>query len=162
FIDFSPVKSYPKPVQKPHPPILLGGAAKNVLQRVVAYGNGWMPTRMSPERLQENRNRLNELATAAGRDPATLPIRAFGAPNDALEREPRAFSLHRPHPGREGGRERGNPPPPLRARQGRGAPSVARPRLPPPPPPRGGGGGGGGDPEGAKIPEPAYAPHPHL
>jgi len=83
FIDFPPVKSYPKPVQKPHPPILLGGAAKNVLQRVVAYGNGWMPTRMSPERLQENRNRLNELATAAGRDPATLPIRVFGAPNDA-------------------------------------------------------------------------------
>ena len=83
FIDFPPVKSYPKPVQKPHPPILLGGAAKNVLQRVVAYGDGWMPTRMSPERIQENRNRLNELATAAGRDPATLPIRVFGAPNDA-------------------------------------------------------------------------------
>jgi probable F420-dependent oxidoreductase len=83
FIDFPAVKSYPKPVQKPHPPILLGGAAKNVLQRVVAYGDGWMPTRMSPERLQENRNRLNELATAAGRDPATLPIRVFGAPNDA-------------------------------------------------------------------------------
>jgi len=83
FIDFPPVKSYPKPVQKPHPPILLGGAAKNVLQRVVAYGDGWMPTRMSPGRIQENRNRLNELATAAGRDPATLPIRVFGAPNDA-------------------------------------------------------------------------------
>jgi probable F420-dependent oxidoreductase len=83
FIDFPAVKSYPKPVQKPHPPILLGGAAKNVLQRVVAYGDGWMPTRLSPERLQENRNRLNELATAAGRDPATLPIRVFGAPNDA-------------------------------------------------------------------------------
>jgi len=83
FIDFPAVKSYPKPVQKPHPPILLGGAAKNVLQRVVAYGDGWMPTRMSPERIEENRNRLNELATAAGRDPATLPIRVFGAPNDA-------------------------------------------------------------------------------
>jgi len=83
FIDFPAVRSYPKPVQKPHPPILLGGAAKNVLQRVVAYGDGWMPTRMSPERIQDNRNRLNELATAAGRDPATLPIRVFGAPNDA-------------------------------------------------------------------------------
>src|SRR5262252_1066501 len=83
FFDFPPVKSYPKPVQKPHPPILLGGAAKNVLQRVVAYGDGWMPTRMSPERIQDNRNRLNALATAAGRDPATLPIRVFGAPNDA-------------------------------------------------------------------------------
>jgi probable F420-dependent oxidoreductase len=83
FIDFPPVMSYPKPVQKPHPPILLGGAAKNVLQRVVAYGDGWMPTRMSPERIQEHRNRLNELATAAGRDPATLSIRVFGAPNDA-------------------------------------------------------------------------------
>jgi alkanesulfonate monooxygenase SsuD/methylene tetrahydromethanopterin reductase-like flavin-dependent oxidoreductase (luciferase family) len=83
FIDFPPVKSYPKPVQKPHPPLLLGGAATNVLQRVVAYGDGWMPTRMSPEHIQENRNRLNELATAAGRAPATLPIRVFGAPNDA-------------------------------------------------------------------------------
>ena len=83
FIDFPLVRSYPKPIQKPHPPILLGGAAKNVLQRVVAYGDGWMPTRMSPERIQENRNRLNELATTAGRDPATLSIRVFGAPNDA-------------------------------------------------------------------------------
>jgi probable F420-dependent oxidoreductase len=83
FIDFPLVRSSPKPLQKPHPPILLGGAATRVLQRVVAYGDGWMPTRMSPERLQENRNRLNELATAAGRDPAALQIRVFGAPNDA-------------------------------------------------------------------------------
>ena len=38
YYDFPPVRSYPKPVQKPHPPVLLGGGARNVLQRVVAWG----------------------------------------------------------------------------------------------------------------------------
>ena len=38
YYDFPPVKCYPKPAQKPHPPVILGGMARNVLQRVVAWG----------------------------------------------------------------------------------------------------------------------------
>ena len=47
YYDFPPVKSIPKPVQSPHPPVYLGGKARNVFRRVVAYGDGWMPNRTS-------------------------------------------------------------------------------------------------------------------
>ena len=43
FVNFEPIWSWPKPVQKPHPPILLGGHSPQVLQRVVEYCDGWMP-----------------------------------------------------------------------------------------------------------------------
>jgi probable F420-dependent oxidoreductase len=43
YYDFPPVYCYPKPVQKPHPPVLLGGHASNVLQRVARYADGWLP-----------------------------------------------------------------------------------------------------------------------
>lgn len=84
FIHFPPVKSYPKPAQKPHPPIFLGGTAKNVLKRVAEYGNGWMPGRgVSPEQIRTAREELNKLAAQAGRDPKSIEITIFGLPNDA-------------------------------------------------------------------------------
>jgi probable F420-dependent oxidoreductase len=43
YVSFDPVWSWPKPVQRPHPPILLGGHSPQVLQRVVDYCDGWMP-----------------------------------------------------------------------------------------------------------------------
>jgi probable F420-dependent oxidoreductase len=55
YYDFPPVKSFPKPAQKPHPPVLLGGGATNVLQRVVAWGDGWLPNRITPDKLREPR-----------------------------------------------------------------------------------------------------------
>ena len=51
-IDFPPIYSSPKPVQKPHPPVLIGGNAPNVARRVVAWGDGWMPNRISPDQLK--------------------------------------------------------------------------------------------------------------
>lgn len=78
FYDFPPVWSFPKPCQKPHPPVLLGGAARNVLQRVVAWGDGWMPIRFTPDAIKQGRASLDELATAAGRDPKSLDITVFG------------------------------------------------------------------------------------
>ena len=44
FTHFPPVRSFPKPSQKPHPPVLLGSFAPNVFKRVVAWGDGWIPT----------------------------------------------------------------------------------------------------------------------
>jgi probable F420-dependent oxidoreductase len=82
YYDFPPVKSNPKPAQKPHPPILLGGAATNVLQRVVAWGDGWLPNRVTPEKLRESRATLDRLAKDAGRDPAKLTISVYGQPAD--------------------------------------------------------------------------------
>src|SRR5499427_6778939 len=64
--------------QKPHPPVLLGGTARNVLQRVVEWGDGWMPNRIAAEDIRRGRHTLNELAEQAGRDPTSLEILAFG------------------------------------------------------------------------------------
>jgi len=82
YYDFPPVKSFPKPLQKPHPPVLLGGGAKNVLQRVVAWGDGWLPNRITPEQLRESRGTLDRMAKDAGRDPATITISVYGQPVD--------------------------------------------------------------------------------
>jgi len=82
YYDFPPVKSNPKPAQKPHPPVLLGGAATNVLQRVVAWGDGWLPNRITPEQVRESRVTLERLAKDAGRDPSKLTISVFGQPPD--------------------------------------------------------------------------------
>jgi probable F420-dependent oxidoreductase len=82
YYNFPPVRSYPKPAQKPHPPVLLGGGAKNVLERVVAWGDGWLPNRITPEQLRESRATLDRLAKAAGRDPAALTISVHGQPAD--------------------------------------------------------------------------------
>jgi probable F420-dependent oxidoreductase len=82
YYDFPPVRSYPKPAQKPHPPVLLGGGAKNVLQRVVAWGDGWLPNRITPDQLRESRATLDRLAKEAGRDPSALTISVHGQPAD--------------------------------------------------------------------------------
>ena len=71
-VDLEPMWFWPKPVQKPYPPILLGGSGPSVLKRVVAYADGWMPNR------GEDLGRIGELqglARAAGRD--RLPITTY-------------------------------------------------------------------------------------
>ncbi len=82
YYDFPPVYCYPKPIQKPHPPVLLGGNAPNVLQRVVRWGDGWLPNRVTPDRIEESRQILDTLAAERGRDPASLTISVFGQPTD--------------------------------------------------------------------------------
>ena len=82
YYDFPPVKSYPKPAQRPHPPVLLGGMAKNVLRRVVTWGDGWMPNRTTPSRIEESRAMLDTLAAEAGRDPGAITISVFGQSAD--------------------------------------------------------------------------------
>ena len=77
-VDFDPIWCWPKPVQKPHPPVLVGGLGEKVLDRVVAYGDEWIPNRVkSPEELGERIAELQRRAEAAGRDP--IPVSVFGA-----------------------------------------------------------------------------------
>ncbi|HET8820598.1 MAG TPA: LLM class F420-dependent oxidoreductase [Thermoleophilaceae bacterium] len=77
-IDFDPIWIWPKPVQKPHPPVLVGGLGDKVYDRVVAYGDEWIPNRVqSPEALGERIRELQRRAEAAGRGP--IPVTVFGA-----------------------------------------------------------------------------------
>jgi alkanesulfonate monooxygenase SsuD/methylene tetrahydromethanopterin reductase-like flavin-dependent oxidoreductase (luciferase family) len=83
YYDFPPVRSFPKPAQKPHPPIILGSiTSRQVFQRIVAWGDGWMPVGVSLEEMKRGRETLNELAAQAGRDPRSIQIVAFFAPPD--------------------------------------------------------------------------------
>ena len=82
YYDFPALRSLPKPLQTPHPPILLGGTAPNVLKRVVAWGDGWIPHWVDLEQVAEARRRLDELASAAGRDPASLGITVYSDEQD--------------------------------------------------------------------------------
>ncbi|MFN8556543.1 MAG: LLM class F420-dependent oxidoreductase [Dehalococcoidia bacterium] len=82
-VAFDPIWSWPKPVQRPHPPILVGGSGgPHTFDRVVAYGDGWFPglARFESE-LGEGVERLHALAAAAGR-PSPVPITLFGVPED--------------------------------------------------------------------------------
>jgi alkanesulfonate monooxygenase SsuD/methylene tetrahydromethanopterin reductase-like flavin-dependent oxidoreductase (luciferase family) len=83
-VDFAPIFSWPKPVQDPHPPVLVGGSGAKVIDRVVAFGDGWMPGHQRDlaalgERIEE----LREKSAAAGRGP--LPVTIFGGKPDRLD-----------------------------------------------------------------------------
>jgi probable F420-dependent oxidoreductase len=86
-VDFDPIWCWPKPVQTPHPPVLVGGLGEKVLDRVVAYGDEWIPNRVkSPEALSERIVELQRRAEAGGRGP--IPVTVFGAKSEVrlLER----------------------------------------------------------------------------
>ena len=83
YVDFGPIWSWPKPAQRPHPPILVGGAGKGVIRRVLAYGDEWMPHAGMPvERLGARIRELRDAAGAAGHD-ADIPVTLQGAEPDA-------------------------------------------------------------------------------
>jgi probable F420-dependent oxidoreductase len=79
-VSFERIWSWPKPVQQPHPPVLVGGNGRTVLERVVAFGDEWLPNRVSDEDLPRRSRRLQELAADAGRDP--IPITIYGGSPD--------------------------------------------------------------------------------
>ena len=82
FVDFDPVWLYPKPKQKPHPPVLLGGETDYTVRRVVEFCDGWFPRPRPGWAPTAAVARLREAAIEAGRDPATLSIKVFNAPAD--------------------------------------------------------------------------------
>jgi probable F420-dependent oxidoreductase len=94
-VDFDRIWSWPKPIQKPHPPILVGGNGPRVVDRVVAFGDEWMPNRVADDdAMIERFGRLADRARAAGRDP--IPITMAGMMRDPtrIERFERA-GVHR-------------------------------------------------------------------
>lgn len=83
FVRFEKSWAWPKPIQKPHPPIIVGGGGARTLERVVRYGDEWMPLQMPPEELSKKIEQLNEMATKAGRGP--FPVGLFFSPEEPDE-----------------------------------------------------------------------------
>lgn len=82
YVNFDKSWSWPKPTQKPHPPVLLGGETKYTLQRVVDFCDGWFPRGRNPEALLGAWNELRDLAAKKGRDLKTISVSIFAAPPD--------------------------------------------------------------------------------
>jgi len=75
FVDFDPVYSYPKPVQDPHPPVMVGGAGPTTFDRVIDFGDGWMP--IYGRGTDELPQKIAELRERAGR---RVPVTMFAVP----------------------------------------------------------------------------------
>ena len=87
FVNFDPIFAWPKPVQKPHPPIHVGGAFPQGARRAIRYGDGWIPVAGRGD-LSDVLPEFRKMAQEAGRDPASIEITLFGlgADVDKLKR----------------------------------------------------------------------------
>jgi probable F420-dependent oxidoreductase len=83
FTEFEPIWSWPKPVQKPHPPVLLGGETKHTLRRIMDFCSGWIPRGRAFGDPQAQMARLKRYADEAGRKMSTVSTTLFGATPDA-------------------------------------------------------------------------------
>ncbi len=79
FVNFDKIWSYPKPLQKPHPPILMGGDGPTTFDRVIEFCNGWLPLGYRKTDIPQKITDLRRKAEAAGRDPKSISITVFGA-----------------------------------------------------------------------------------
>ncbi len=83
FVNLEPTWSWPKPIQRPHPPVIIGGETDYTINRVIEFGDGWLP-RASPNfDPTVGMTRLREAAGKAGRDMSSLSVSVFRAPPDA-------------------------------------------------------------------------------
>jgi probable F420-dependent oxidoreductase len=83
YVDFGPIFAWPKPVQKPHPPIIVAANLPNGLKRVARYGDGWMPMPGAGEtEPTQHIAALREHVAANGRDPAAFEISMYYCPPD--------------------------------------------------------------------------------
>jgi probable F420-dependent oxidoreductase len=83
YVNFDPIWSWPKPMRKAGPPIILGGETDYTLKRVVEYCDGWFPRPRQGFSGALAVERLRKIADGKGRDFKSLTITVFGAPNDA-------------------------------------------------------------------------------
>jgi len=83
-VDFPPMMTWPKPVQKPHPPVIVGGMFPHAARRAIRYGAGWIPHLRRPqyEDVTDFFPQFRQMTAEAGRDLAELPLTVWGAPAD--------------------------------------------------------------------------------
>lgn len=84
FVNFDKMNQWPKPAQKPHPPIIVGGAFPYAARRAIRYGDGWIPRadRLEKDGVGVLIDQFRQMASEAGRDPASLPITIFRVPDN--------------------------------------------------------------------------------
>jgi len=89
-VKFPQMMTWPKPIQRPHPPVIVGGAFPYGARRAIAYGDGWVPHARRPayDDVLTLLPEFRKMATAAGRDPASIPVTVFGVAEnvDAVRR----------------------------------------------------------------------------
>jgi alkanesulfonate monooxygenase SsuD/methylene tetrahydromethanopterin reductase-like flavin-dependent oxidoreductase (luciferase family) len=83
FVNFDAINSWPKPVQKPHPPIIIGGDGPRAVEHMVEYGDEWMPHPGRGGALADRIAEANQKLAEAGRSP--VPITIFGPEGDQAE-----------------------------------------------------------------------------
>ena len=86
-VDFDPLMAWPKPLQKPHPPIHVGGGWPFAARRAVLFGDGWAPIHGFGD-LAGKLPEFRSLAADSGRDPGALEITIFGLPGKARSIDP--------------------------------------------------------------------------
>lgn len=84
-VKFGPMMTWPKPVQKPHPPVIVGGAFPYGARRAIQYGDGWLPHARRPAYgdVITQFGEFRRLVKEAGRDPKSIPITVYGTAEDA-------------------------------------------------------------------------------
>jgi len=83
-VDFAPMMTWPKPLQKPHPPVIVGGMFPHAARRAIRYGDGWIPHSQRPqyEDVTDFLPQFRQMAAEAGRDLATVPVTVWGIQPD--------------------------------------------------------------------------------
>jgi probable F420-dependent oxidoreductase len=82
-VDFGPMMTWPKPVQKPHPPVIVGGAFPQAARRAVRYGDGWIPLAGRGGDVAAQLPEFRRMLAEAGRTAESCPVTIFSAPEDA-------------------------------------------------------------------------------
>ena len=85
FVDFAPIWSWPKPVQKPYPPIIMGAASSWGRERVARYCDGWIPLPAQMENIESDIADLEMRLKNHGRKLSDIEISFFWAPEDVEE-----------------------------------------------------------------------------
>jgi alkanesulfonate monooxygenase SsuD/methylene tetrahydromethanopterin reductase-like flavin-dependent oxidoreductase (luciferase family) len=90
-VNFERICCWPKPVQVPHPPVLVGGNGPRVIDRVVSYGDAWIPNRIGDDATMiEGFDRLATLSREAGREPIPITVAGMMRDPERIERFERA------------------------------------------------------------------------
>ncbi|MCC6716998.1 MAG: LLM class F420-dependent oxidoreductase [Acetobacteraceae bacterium] len=84
FVNFDEMMAWPKPVTKPHPPVIVGGAFPQGARRALRYGNGWIPI-AGRAPIADALMAFKQMAAEAGRTLAEVPVSTFGAAEDLDE-----------------------------------------------------------------------------